>query len=183
MFNSVMILTIKNLKEAISDIPEDNIVYVKTMDGYIFDIRCIDDATSVGFWELKLSDTCTAYSKVCSNKSKTCSKDLETTLYCSNCGSIDVEMRMWVNPNTQKTGERCSDFSEKDDNWCKTCESHAELLTLEQLWDKFGEISVNDGDEIEEDFLNFSSGTSKFDVWHWFDERCPNNLHDDLIYG
>lgn len=28
----------------------------------------------------------------------------------------------------------------------------------------------------------FPAGTSKFDVWHWFDERCPNNLHDDLLY-
>ena len=30
-------------------------------------------------------------------------------------------------------------------------------------------------------FLFFSAGTSKFVVWHWFDERCPNNLHDDLM--
>lgn len=36
--------------------------------------------------------------------------------------------------------------------------------------------------EIEADFLSFPAGTSKFDVWHWFDERCPNNLHDDLMY-
>lgn len=36
--------------------------------------------------------------------------------------------------------------------------------------------------EIEEDFLNFPAGTLKIDVWHWFDERCPNNLHDDLMY-
>lgn len=43
-------------------------------------------------------------------------------------------------------------------------------------------FSVNNDDEIEEDFLNFPAGTLKIDVWHWFDERCPNNLHDDLMY-
>lgn len=47
---------------------------------------------------------------------------------------------------------------------------------------QYGDIPVNNDDEIEEDFLNFPVGTSKIDVWHWFDERCPNNLHDDLMY-
>ncbi|WP_279103999.1 hypothetical protein [Bacteroides acidifaciens] len=42
--------------------------------------------------------------------------------------------------------------------------------------------NFNNDDEIEEDFLNFSAGTLKIGVWHWFDERCPNNLHDDLMY-
>lgn len=46
----------------------------------------------------------------------------------------------------------------------------------------FGDIPVNNDDEIEEDFLNFSAGTLKIGVWHWFDERRPNNLHDDLMY-
>ena len=46
----------------------------------------------------------------------------------------------------------------------------------------FENYPVNNDDEIEADFLSFPAGTSKFDVWHWFDERCPNNLHDDLMY-
>lgn len=65
-----MIRTIKELKDAIADIPEDNIVYAKTMDGDIFDIRCIHDATSVGFWELKLSNDCTAYSDMINDSPK-----------------------------------------------------------------------------------------------------------------
>lgn len=50
------------------------------------------------------------------------------------------------------------------------------LKELQELWDKLGDIPVNNDDEIEEDFLNFPAGTSKFDVWHWFDERCPNGV-------
>lgn len=55
------------------------------------------------------------------------------------------------------------------------------LKELQELWDKLGDIPVNNDDEIEEDFLNFPAGTSKFDVWHWFDERCPNGVAEDLM--
>lgn len=102
------------------------------------------------------------------------------TLYCSKCGSSDVEKRVWVNPNTREI--RCNDSIEVTDCWCGICEEHVELCTLSELWEMFGDIPVNNDDEIEEDFLNFPAGTLKIDVWHWFDERCPNNLHDDLMY-
>ncbi|MGM9779769.1 MAG: hypothetical protein ACI3ZD_15770 [Prevotella sp.] len=108
------------------------------------------------------------------------SKDLNT-LYCAYCGSSNVEMTMWVNPNTGENSGQSSDRFEEEDCWCKNCTEHVRLLTLEELWDQFSEVPVNNDDEIEEDFLFFSAGTSKFDVWHWFDERCPNNLHDDLM--
>ena len=108
------------------------------------------------------------------------SKDLNT-LYCAYCGSSNVEMTMWVNPNTGENSGQSSGRFEEEDCWCKDCEEHVRLLTLEELWDQFSVVPVNNDDEIEEDFLFFSAGTSKFDVWHWFDERCPNNLHDDLM--
>lgn len=103
-------------------------------------------------------------------------------LYCSKCGSSNVEIRVWVNINTKVINDRCSDSSELKDKWCCTCEEHIELLTLPELWDNLGEISVNNKDKIENDFMHFPAGTSKFDIWHWFDERCPNNLHDDLMF-
>ena len=108
-------------------------------------------------------------------------KNIDKTLYCSCCGSTNVETKMWVNPNTKVILDSCSDTSEEEDNWCNCCENNVELLTLRQLWKIFGAIPVNNDDEIEVEFLNFPAGTSKLDVWHWFDERCPNNLHDDLM--
>lgn len=104
------------------------------------------------------------------------------TLYCSECGSSSVEIRMWVNPNTNTIGTACSDISEEADNRCSNCEKHAELLTLQELWDKFSDITINSDDEIESKFMQFEATTPRLDVWHWFDERCPNNLHDDLLY-
>lgn len=102
------------------------------------------------------------------------------TLYCPKCGSSDVEERAWVNPNTSEI--RYNDSIEEEDCWCNSCEEHVMLCTLSELWEMFGEILVNNDDEIESDFMQFKAGTSRFDVWHWFDERCPNNLHDDLMF-
>ena len=67
-------------------------------------------------------------------------------------------------------------------------------LTLEELkilWEDFGNTPINNDDEIEEDFIidlseslyiKWEKGASRFDIWHWFDEHCPNNLHDDLMF-
>lgn len=102
-------------------------------------------------------------------------------MYCPICGSTDVEVKMWVNPNEdQLTG--CGAWSgEENDYWCNDCRSREPLMTLQELWEGFSDIPVNEDDEIEEGFLGFPVGTSKFDVWHWFDEHCPHNIHDDLM--
>lgn len=57
------------------------------------------------------------------------------------------------------------------------------LKELQELWNELSDIPVNENDEPEEDFLDFPSGTDKFDVWHWFDERCPNGVAEDLMYN
>lgn len=55
------------------------------------------------------------------------------------------------------------------------------LQTLKKMWDKFSDIPVNNDDEIEEDFELWEAGTNKYDIWHWFDEHCPNGLVKDII--
>lgn len=64
---------------------------------------------------------------------------------------------MWVNPNTRIISDACSYPEEEEDNWCHICEEHTELMTLPQLWQLFGDIPINNDDEIEEDFLCFLS--------------------------
>ena len=73
------------------------------------------------------------------------------TLYCPKCGSNNVEERAWVNPNTDEISY--NDSVEEEDCWCNICEEHVELCTLSELWEMFGDIPVNNDDEIEEDFL------------------------------
>ena len=52
---------------------------------------------------------------------------------------------------------------------------------LKDLWKQFGEIPINDRDEIEKPFLHFPAGTYRFDIWHWFDERWPGGVYDLLF--
>jgi len=108
--------------------------------------------------------------------------DSTTVLYCSKCGSTNVEIATWVNPNTHSVGSSCFGQYHEQGCRCGNCKGRIALLTLPELWENFSKISVNNDDEIEEEFLGFDVGASKLDVWHWFDERCPNNLHDDLMF-
>ena len=105
------------------------------------------------------------------------------TLYCSQCGSSDVQIQAWVDANTHEYESSVNNSLDSQDCWCNDCEDHVNLATLPELWEQFSNVPVNNDDEIEEDFLCFEKGTSKFDVWHWFDDRCPNNLHDDLMFN
>lgn len=40
----------------------------------------------------------------------------------------------------------------------------------------FGEISIDDEDAILEEFLGFSEGTDRIEIWHWFDENYPEGV-------
>ena len=100
--------------------------------------------------------------------------------YCAECGGTNIQAQAWVDPNTKEFIDFMG-MDDEDNCWCDTCEDHTELLTLQELWKRFEGVPVNNDDEIEEDFMNFEAGTSKFDVWHWFDERCPNGLAIDLM--
>lgn len=55
-----------------------------------------------------------------------------------------------------------------------------DLEKLKKLWEDFSEIPIDNNDCIEKPFMHFEVGTYRFDVWHWFDERCPNGLSQDL---
>lgn len=47
---------------------------------------------------------------------------------------------------------------------------------ISELWDDFGDIPVNEDEEIEEDFHIWKAGTDKYDIWHWFDAKFENGL-------
>ena len=54
------------------------------------------------------------------------------TLVCAECGSPNVQIKMWVNPNTNEIGDGVSD-GESDDNWCCDCERHPNLITYKEF--------------------------------------------------
>ena len=40
---------------------------------------------------------------------------------CKECGSIEIEEKWWVNPNTMEIGNDC----EEDECWCNECQEHS----------------------------------------------------------
>lgn len=46
----------------------------------------------------------------------------------------------------------------------------------------FGEIPIDDEDAILEEFLGFSEGTDRIEIWHWFDENYPEGV-TELVNG
>lgn len=80
------------------------------------------------------------------------------------------------------TKEVLDHFGMDRNYWCDDCETSIDDgMTLRQLWEAFSEVPVNNDDEIEEDFLGFEAGTGRFEVWRWFDERCPHGIKKDLM--
>lgn len=43
---------------------------------------------------------------------------------CPNCGSDNVEIKVWINANTNELGVNCGD----DKGYCNDCEEHGELI-------------------------------------------------------
>lgn len=58
-----MIKTIRELREAIKDLDDDDFIYAVTAypERKNLDILCVEDSTSIGFWEIRLDNNCTAY--------------------------------------------------------------------------------------------------------------------------
>ena len=55
------------------------------------------------------------------------------------------------------------------------------LEILRHMWQLFGDVPLNTNEEIDHSFLFWKKGTDRMDIWHWFDEQCPNGLVEDII--
>lgn len=56
------------------------------------------------------------------------------------------------------------------------------LDELQKMWEEFGNIPINEKEQIVFNFYSWPAGTEREDIWHWFDENCPNNLYNDLMF-
>ena len=57
------------------------------------------------------------------------------------------------------------------------------LDKLKELWESFEDTPIDEDDYIDEDFHNWPKGTDRMEIWHWFDEQCPNGLAKDLMFN
>lgn len=53
----------------------------------------------------------------------------------------------------------------------------SEKQRVEELWEQFSDIPMDPETEtMEEPFLHFPAGTSREDIWHWFDVNHPGGI-------
>jgi len=50
-----------------------------------------------------------------------------------------------------------------------------------EKWEQFGDIPVNDDDEIEQKFEGFEVGTDRIEIWHWFEDTFNVSVAKDLM--
>lgn len=56
-----------------------------------------------------------------------------------------------------------------------------ELKAIKELWEAFGEVPIDNNDKILERFCKFPEGTSRFEVWTWFEEEFDISVAMDLM--
>ena len=56
-----------------------------------------------------------------------------------------------------------------------------ELKKLKELWEQFGDVPINDNDEIDISFLDFEKGTDKLHIWHWFEEQNKDFIVGEMV--
>lgn len=55
------------------------------------------------------------------------------------------------------------------------------IQEFNRLWDEFGDVPIDNNDKTEREFHGFPAGTDRFEIWHWFDGKCPNGLVNDIL--
>lgn len=86
---------------------------------------------------------------------------------CNTCGWLGCEGDL-----VDSACPQCHS-AEQVEHWIDWTMDEFSTRDLETLWELFGDIPIDDGDNILEDFFGFEAGTNRFDIWHWFDERYP----------
>ena len=94
---------------------------------------------------------------------------------CNACGKWlgkEEELGLYYADDT----EYCPDCKDTEALMDVNYECSFDCNELEKLWNLFGEIPVDNNDEIQEEFLGFPEGTDRIEIWQWFDERYPKGV-------
>lgn len=67
-------------------------------------------------------------------------------IVCSECGSEDVQNKMWVNSNTNVIDGSAT--LDDDDCYCKDCQAHTKLISQTE-WEKLTEGSSTKQSNVE----------------------------------
>lgn len=82
-------------------------------------------------------------------------------LICEICKSDDIEIKKWVNPNTNEIGDTTSD-GEMQDNYCNNCQAHTEFIMTNDIKEVELEQKL---DSIEAEFIQHFEDYEILDKW------------------
>ncbi|MCP4049584.1 MAG: hypothetical protein GY730_02615 [bacterium] len=57
-----------------------------------------------------------------------------------------------------------------------------ELIELLWLWHVFGDIPINENDELDTAFFIWEKGTHREGIWHWFEEQNEQVVVGEMLY-
>lgn len=55
---------------------------------------------------------------------------------CAKCSSANIQVHMWVNPNTMEADDYVSDAGCPETQWCHDCDEHCTIETREKKNEK-----------------------------------------------
>ena len=94
---------------------------------------------------------------------------------CGMCGEIFPEYAMTIPGHCAI----CNEMTVAEITKTDTPFSPREI---EQIWWTLEDVGFDGDDEvIEEDWFGFPKGTSRMEIWHWFDEHYYAGVHA-LLY-
>ncbi len=107
---------------------------------------------------------------------------MENLCKCNNCDNLFID----TNPqaNAKLFHVAYLGLNQLENHKCPICNTDAYLQDeiYKDLLEILIDIPCNEScdDEIEEQFLHFAAGTSKFEIWHWFEDEFNIPIAKDL---
>jgi len=93
--------------------------------------------------------------------------------FCSKCSAMCFECEGYFNyvdmiPPDIEAGQ--------EEPVCKECN----LKMAKKLWAEFGDVPIDENEDIDTDWREFLKGTNKFTIWHWFEREYNVSIAKDL---
>jgi len=80
-------------------------------------------------------------------------------------------------PNNHATWQS-EEYGRFLDRYWREITTSDHMITASYLWECLGDVPVDMLGDTEEDFLGFPAGTSRYDIWHWFEEWFDISIED-----
>lgn len=92
--------------------------------------------------------------------------------YCDGCAALCIHCSGYFN-----AADMIAPKNDEEEHVCKECH----LKEAKKLWAELRDIPVNKDEEIDVDWHNFTKGTEREEIWHWFEEEYDLSVAKDLM--